>query len=173
MAFIAMLMLMAASLAGCVGRDDKTLSNDVKIQINVPDEPYPGTRTKVVTFDVQHDRDVFFDFYRSMRRVGMCSHSEIENENNAHEVMTISFWGDAVKHRAWFFILKDQKEEWIAIGYGNVEIYDHPYGFPKYNYSEVAVNRLKAWYEQNVPKEDRRRQTIEQSAPVNDRGIRG
>ena len=141
-------------LPGCNGH---SLPKNVKIQINVPDEPHPGTRTKLVTFDVQDGRNVFFHFFKTTKRVGMCSPIKIEEANSAHEVMTISFWGEAVKDRSTFYILKNTKGEWITTGYGHVELYDHPEGFPEYRYSKRTLAKVQTWYEKHVPEKDRKR----------------
>lgn len=71
--------------------------------------------------------------------------------------MSVSYWGDAIKHRTTFHILKDQKDVWIMAGYGGVEIYDDPEGFPEYRYSASVLTQIKAWYEKHVPKNDRKR----------------
>jgi hypothetical protein len=134
-------------LTGC---PDDSLPKGVKIQVNVPDEPYPGTRTRLITFDAAEEKDVFREFARTAKRAGMCSPAKIENDNSAHQVMTISFWGEAVKNRTIYNILKNQKGEWITTGYGGVEIFDVPEGFPKYIYSARALNQVKAWYEKHA-----------------------
>ncbi len=139
---------------GCYGSN---FPEGLKIQVNVPDEPHPGTRTKVVTFDVVSDREGFVHLFNSNERMGMCSPIQIEESNSAREVMTVSYWGEAIKHRSIFFILKNQKGEWITTGYGGVEIYDDPMGFPQYRYSQSALEEVKAWYEKNVPQSDRKR----------------
>jgi len=87
----------------------------------------------------------------------MCSPIKIENDNFAHQVMSISFWGEAVKNRMTYYILKNQEGEWITTGYGGVEIYDDPEGFPKYIYSERSLNRVKEWYEKHVPEKNKKR----------------
>lgn len=148
------LALVVNLIAGC---NNKSLPEGAKIQINVPDEPHPGTKTKLVTLDVVEGRDAFWDFCRTAKRVGRCSPTKIENEHSAHEVMTISFWGEAVKNRLAFYILKNQQGEWITMGYGGVEIYDLPEGFPQYRYSQRSLNRVKEWYEKHVPEENRKR----------------
>ncbi len=139
------------------GYNGSYLPRGVKIQVNVPDEPYPGTRTKVVTFDVVSDREGFVNLFNSNERMGMCSPTQIEESNSAHEVMTVSYEGGAIKRRRIFFILKNQNGEWITTGYGGVEIYDHPMGFPEYKYSQSALEEVKAWYEKYVPISDRKR----------------
>ena len=139
---------------GCYGSH---LPDGVKIQVNVPDEPYPGTRTKMMTLDVVSDREGFVHLFNSNERVGMCSPVKIEESNNSHQVMTVSYWGEAVKHRSVLFILKNQRGEWITTGYGGVEVFDDPMGFPEYRYSHSALGEVKAWYEKNVPQSDRKR----------------
>jgi hypothetical protein len=146
------LTLITILLAGC---DYESLPKGVKIQINVPDEPYPGTRTQLITYDVVEGRDTFQEFFRAAKRVGMCSPTKIENDNSAHEVMSISFWGKALKHRLTFYLLKNQQGEWITTGYGGVETYDDPEGFPQYVYSQRSLNRVKEWYEKHVPEKNR------------------
>ena len=148
------LLLGLATIAGC---DRQALPSQAKIQVNVPDEPYPGTRTKVITFNVDTGREAFVQLFNSTKRVGMCSPPKIEESNGAHEVMTVSYWGDTVKHRMLFCILKDSKGEWITTGYGGVEIYDDPEGFPEYSYTRRTLRAVKEWYEEHVPQNDRKR----------------
>jgi hypothetical protein len=148
------LLLCLVIFAGC---DHQELPSQAKIQVNVPDEPYPGTRTKVITFDVDTGREAFVQLFNSTKRLGMCSPTKIEESNGAHEVMTVSYWGDAVKDRLIFYILKNPEGEWITTGYGGVEIYDHPEGFPQYRYTKHALRGVKAWYEEHVPQSDRKR----------------
>ena len=152
------LVLAITQISGCGG---KSLPEGAKIQINVPDGPSPTSKTKLITLDVVEGRDVFEDFFRTARRVRRCSPTKIENDNSAHEVITISFWGEAIfrVYKDWvsFCILKNQQGEWITKGYGGVEVYDIPEGFPKYKYSRRSVNRVKQWYEKYVPEENRKR----------------
>ena len=150
-------VILLLGLVICGGCDRHALPSQAKIQVNVPDEPYPGTRTKVITFDVDTGREAFVQLFNSMKRVGMCSPTKIEESNGAHEVMTVSYWGEAVKRRLILYILKDSKGEWIATGYGGVKIYDHPEGFPEYKYTTIALRGVKAWYEEHVPQSDRKR----------------
>ncbi len=84
----------------------------------------------------------------------MCSPSKLQEQEKAFEVMSVSFWGESVKFgRQTMNILRTQSGEWSTKGYGGVEIYDHPEGFPEYRYSKAALNKLKKWYEKNVPDE--------------------
>jgi hypothetical protein len=154
-AAIIALCIPCAPLAGCVERESPP--DRAKIQINVPDEPYPGTRTRLIMYDIQEDRELFEELFRTAKRVGMCSPVEVDTEFAAHEVMSVTFWGEAGKPRRRFAILKNDQGDWIQTGYGGVEIYDHPEGFPKYRYSEDSVRRLKQWYEAHVPEEHRKR----------------
>lgn len=140
-----------------VGCDKQILPSQAKIQVNVPDEPHPGTRTKVITFDVEVRRDVFVSLFTSTKRVGMCNPRGIEESKGAHEVMTVSYWGEAVKDRMTLHILKKPSGEWITTGYGGVEICDDPQGFPEYRYSRRVLHELKQWYEEHVSVNDRKR----------------
>jgi len=126
------------------------------IQINVPDEPHPGMRTKVITYDVKTDRKIFYEFYSSTKRVGRCSPQKLEQKYKAYEVMTISFSEPSIERGA-FYILKKPSGEWISDGFGGVEVYDDPEGFPRYRYSKRVLKKIKLWYEQNVPLEARKR----------------
>ena len=151
---IGIVFVLALGMDGC---NKPTLPSDVKIQINVPAEPHPGTRTKLITFDLKTEREIFYDFLNTAKRVGMCSPSQLLHETKAIEVMTVSFWGKAVKHRKTFYIYKNQSGDWILRGHGGVEIYDDPNGFAEYRYSKSSIMKLQKWYEENIPEEDRKR----------------
>ncbi|TFG50796.1 MAG: hypothetical protein E4H37_08800 [Gemmatimonadales bacterium] len=152
---IIVLCVFCLALVEC--RQRESARDHAKIQINVPDEPYPGTRTKLITYDVQEGRELFEELFRSAKRVGMCSPAKVESELGAHEVMSVTFWGETVRPRRRFIILKSERGDWIQTGYGNVEIFDHPEGFPKYRYPEALVRRMKQWYETHIPEEQRKR----------------
>lgn len=82
----------------------------------------------------------------------MCSPNELLNELSAHEVMSVSFWGPAMKRRITYRILAGPDGKWLEIGHGNVEAYDHPQGFPKYRYSASELAKVHKWYEANIEK---------------------
>ena len=132
------------------GRAYKELPNSAKIQINVPNEPHPGTRTKVITYNVKIGRHPFVELFKSTKQIGMCNPQKIEKSNDAHGVMTVSYRSNAVKKRWTFHILKDSKGEWITNGYGQVVVYDSPKGFPEYRYNIQALNAVRAWYDKHV-----------------------
>jgi hypothetical protein len=142
------------ALSGC---ERQALPEGAKIQINVPDEPHPGSRTTMITFDVDDGRDVFVRLFNSTRRVGMCNPSTIETSNRAHPVMTVTYWGEKLDARATFHILTNQTGEWITAGFGGVEVYDAPEGFPEYRYTRRSLRQVKAWYEKYVPPAGRKR----------------
>lgn len=126
------------------------LPEDVKIQINVPDEP-PPSKTKCITLDVQVDRNLFFNFYKDVKQIGMCSPSDIQKAYDAHEVICISFWGEALKGpRKSFYILKNQRGVWLTAGYGDVQKTDISRGFPEYVYPKGSLSELQKWYDSNV-----------------------
>ena len=129
-----------AITAGCEKEPNITsLPPETKIQINVPDGPHSGTKTRLITYDVESNRDIFYEFYSSAKRVGKCSPQNLEQEYKAYEVIRISFWGPSMKPRKAFYILKKPSGEWISEGYGGVEIFDVPEGFPHYRYSESIL----------------------------------
>ena len=148
------MLLAIAALAGCAA---PSLPREVKIQINVPDEPYPGTRTKLITFDLEKDRNIFLQFYETTSRKGMCSPTEVMERTHAHEVMSMSFWGEAVSPRKSLIILSDSNGNWKTTGVGGVEVYDDPMGFPEYEYSYRALDKIHKWYLLNVPETQRKR----------------
>jgi hypothetical protein len=151
---VAILLLGLVMFAGC---GQQALPSQARIQVNVPDEPHPGTRIKVITPDVDSGREVFVQLFNSTKRVGMCNPSKIEDMNDAHQVMTVSYRADSDKDRSTFYILRNSTGEWITTGYGGIEIYDHPEGFPEYRYTRDALRKIKAWYEKHVPQSDRKR----------------
>ncbi len=138
---------------GCNGDRLPNVTGEAKIQINVPAEAFPGTKTHLITFDLEHNRNIFYNFYKNARKVGMCSPTRLETREKSFEVMNIFFWGQAVERRITFYILRTQLGQWSTKGYGGVEIYDHPEGFPEYRYSKSALDKIKKWYEKNVPLE--------------------
>lgn len=129
------------------------------IQVNVPDEPYPGTRTKVITFNVQEDRDLLVELYTTTERVGMCDPAAIERGGLATEVMSVSFSGDALdpNDARTFHVFKNKKGDWITTGVGACEVVDMPGGFVEYRCSRSALRKAKQWYEKHVPLENRKR----------------
>jgi hypothetical protein len=151
-ATILTLLLCTVLLTGC---NSRSLPAGAKILINVPTEPPPGGMIKVITLDVEEGRGVFIDFFRTTRRIGMCNPSKLKKDNSAHKVMTISYWGPGFDFI--FYILKNDDGHWIDVGYGGVEVYDVPEGFPKYRYSGYHLVKVKKWYEKHVPQEDRHR----------------
>lgn len=151
---VTILLLGLVMFAAC---EQQALPSHAKIQVNVPDEPHPGTRIKVITLDVDSGREVFVQLFNSTKRVGMSNPPKIEELHDAHQVMTVSYWADSAKDRSTFYILKNSRGDWITTGYGGVEIYDHPEGFPEYRYSRDALRGIKAWYEKRVPQSDRKR----------------
>ena len=151
---VAFVLVLSVVLCGC---DNPCLPAQAKIQVNVPDEPHPGTRTKVIASDVQEGREAFLRLFNTTQRVGMCNPGEIENSRGACEVMSVSYWGQAVEERVTFYILKNQQGQWITTGFGGVEVYDHPKGFPEYRYTADSVAAVKTWYEAHVPESDRKR----------------
>ena len=147
-------LIAVATLIGCA---TSSLPREVKFQINVPDEPYPGSRTKLITFDLEKDREQFLHFYDTTTRIGNCSPMDILERTRAREVMSISFWGEAVSHRNTFYILSDTNGNWITTGFGGVEAYDDPTGFPEYKYSPQALELIRKWYLANIPESQRKR----------------
>ena len=150
---IGIVLVSSLGLSGC---NKTALSIEPKIQINIPAEAQPTSRTKLVAYDLKTEREIFFDFLKTARQVGMCNWVELQKETKSVEVMTVSFWGEAVKHRETFYILKNQSGDWILRGHGGVYRYDDPKGFPEYRYSKSSIEKLRQWYEKNIPEEDRK-----------------
>ncbi len=140
-------------LSGCTSVRLARIPSTAKIQINVPPEPFPSSRTELITFDLETDREIFFELYKTTRKVGMCSPTAIEEKEKAFEVMSVSFWGPDVEYRQIFNILRKKSGQWSTIGYGAIDIFDDPEGFPQYSYSRSALNKIKKWYEKNIPAE--------------------
>lgn len=136
---------------------DSELPSNARIQINVPDESHSGTRIKLVTPNVQTGREIFAELFRTTRRTGKCSPIEIEMRLDADKVMSVSFWGDGRS----FVILQNSKGKWMNIGYGGVEVFDSPTGFPQWKYSARTLRKVKRWYEEHVPEENRKIMSIE------------
>ena len=124
------------------------------IQVTVPDEPYPGTKICVIADNVRHekDRNIFAELYRTTKKVGMCSSAKIEHDNDASEVIIIAIYGKSIERKV-FRVLKNSNGEWITTGYGHVEKFDHPEGFPQYFYQKSILEEIKQWYNAHVPKE--------------------
>lgn len=151
---VCLLCTVAFSTSSCnKAKSNSPLPDDVKIQINVPDSPVGDTRTKLITFDLQENRDAFLAFFMETKQSGMCSPTDIEKQENAYEVMTVTFWGSARMDRKSFYILKNNEGQWITTGFGGVEVYDAPQGFPCYRYSSKSIQALQQWYEKHIPKE--------------------
>jgi len=146
------IFIAAAIFASGCKKGDKlpAVPDTAKIQINVPAETYPGTKTHLITYNLAQDREIFYYFYKKARKVGMCSSTNLKESQEAFEVMSVSFWGKGI-NRQTLRILRKDSGEWSTAGYGHVEIYDLPEGFPEYSYSKRALNKLKKWYEKNVP----------------------
>ena len=152
--FILIKALPLVLLCGCAHHP---LNEHVLIQINIPNEPYPGTRTKVITHNVQQDRDIFYRLYESTRQKGLFNLGEFQKANNAIEVISVSFSGDAIEDPKTFHIYKNREGAWLTVGSGHLDIIDHPGGWVKYKYSSKSINQLRKWYEKNIPLEDRKR----------------
>lgn len=123
------------------------ISTEAKIQINVPAE---GTRTRLITFNVTDERHIFFKFLESTQKTGMCSPSDVLKYNSAAEVMSVSFWGEDVDHRITLKILEDTTGKWLPTGFGRVEIYDDPKGFPKYKYDHADLWKIQQWHKSHI-----------------------
>jgi hypothetical protein len=117
------------------------------IQINIP---AGGTRTRLVTFDVADQRPIFFALLKSTEKTGMCNPSDLLKYNSAAEVMSVSFWGENVDLRITLKILQDTTGRWITTGFGRVEVYDDPLGFPKYRYNAADLWKMQDWYRANI-----------------------
>jgi hypothetical protein len=139
-------LFVAARGVGVTGAD---LDPYGRIQVNVPGPPPGSTRTLMITDDVEADRRPFVRMYRSALRVGLCSPREIRTATGGHEVMSVTFWG--AEGGPSLEILARPSGEWLTTGYGSVEVYDSPIGFPRYLYRRAALRALRKWYEANVP----------------------
>jgi hypothetical protein len=146
-----------AGCRGCAGNLPAIVAERTHIQVKVPAEPRPRSLTRVLVNDVTDGRDVFLQLYRTTNRTGRCSPMEVESKHAAHEVMTVSYAHDGAQDQVTLYLLARSDGTWVTAGYGGVELFDHPQGFPAYRYSDDALARVKAWYEQHVPPDQRQR----------------
>ena len=143
--FICSLFVLGFSCSVALALSD--VASNAKIQINVP---ATNSRTHLITLDVSMERDIFIALHNSTKNTGMCSPSDLLKNYNAHEIMKISFWGEAYGRRITLHILEDSTGKWMTVGYGHVAIYDDPNGFPKYSYNPADLQRIKQWYDSNI-----------------------
>ena len=132
--------------SGCDTQQLPEIKHNVTIAINVPAGKPPTTKRRMVTLDVQKNREIFLKFHKSAKQIGMCSPTALKRKWKADEVMSISYGGGGPT----FTILKTASGRWLNTGYGIMEIIDHPEGFLKYRYSRKHLNKVRHWYEHNV-----------------------
>ncbi|MBN1514155.1 MAG: hypothetical protein JXB13_19210 [Phycisphaerae bacterium] len=146
----------AAMLAvgGCSPNCRDSFPAQTRIQVNVPDEAVGPSGTKLIALDVQEGRDAFADLYVTTKRVGRCNPDRVRADTSAREAITVSYWRPAGGEDRTFTILSGSDGRWITTGYGDIEVFDHPEGWSRYRYTDAALAKVRAWYEQHVPRTD-------------------
>ena len=140
-------------LAGCSGNLPR-ISDRAVITV-WRSMPGRGLRTgaRVIAADLQRDREVFLQFYRDARQVGVCRAVELERSLEARGLMIVNFSerGGVVRE---LHLLQDRDGQPLATGHGPLDVFAREPNSPEYRYRRADVEALHKWFLNQPPEAD-------------------
>jgi len=156
-------LLTAGCLAGCAGNLPR-ISDQATISV-WRSMPGWGARTgaRVIAGDLRTDRQIFLQFYRHAREVGVCDPVALHRSLDARGLMIVQF-AESGRVVCELHVLQGRDGRPLTTGHGPIDAAVRGPDCPQYRYRRRDVNALHAWFQARRPEDDseaprRRRRT--------------